>query len=131
MMTLIFTSGTSVSTFLSRCMAICLSYTRSLGWTLCSSRPACPTTRPSASSSSRALLVLMTVSRVGESPPRFPRCRRSLGISVGQGPDPLLSEAAGRVERDNCLYSEVSHTGPRFLVSRLRASAQALTDSQH
>lgn len=104
MMTLIFTSGTSVSTFLSRCTAICLSCTHSSGWTPCSSRPACPMTRPSASSSSRALPVLRRRwAERGESPSRFPRCRRSLGTSVGQGQDPLLGEAAGRVERDSCL----------------------------
>lgn len=51
-MTHISTNATSVSTSSSRCTATCHCCTRSFVWTLCCLRLVCPTTRPSASSSS-------------------------------------------------------------------------------
>lgn len=61
------------------------------------------------------------MSRVRGVTPKVPKVLKVLGDISGAGPRPFAWRRAGRVERDGCLYFEVSRTGPGILVSRLRA----------
>lgn len=128
-----FMSGTNVSTFLSRCMAICPCCTLNSGWTLCSSKPACPTTRPSASSSSRGIASFRErMSREGGMAPKVPRHWRTSGTSAGWVAHALCWERWQEEWKGNSLSLKVGHTGPGTLVQGHRGSLyRALTDSLH
>lgn len=51
------------------------------------------------------------MSRVRGVTPKVPKVLKVLGDISGAGPRPFAWRRAGRVERDGCLYFEVSRTG--------------------
>lgn len=71
------------------------------------------------------------MSRVGGVAPEVPRCWRTLGPSVGQGPDPPLggSRESGQGEAVFILKSATLVLGPWSADSGL--VHRALTDSEH